>query len=157
MEIILARLSGIHVESGPRSKISDSAVQSVRASSTHIISGNAGSNTSRMPALYGQAAHGSPAYGQATYGRAHGQVSSNGYSVSNSNNKNSNSSISSNGYGNSSNIGESNSDYGDSSRIKCGMGGEGTGQGPGSRIGPGSGSGALITEDEIQRLTHTRY
>jgi hypothetical protein len=157
MEIILARLSGIHVESGPRSKISDSAVQSVRASSTHIISGSAGSNASRMPASYGQAAHVSSSYGQAKYGQAHGQVGSNGYSVRNSNNKNSNSNISSNGYGHSSNTGKINSDYGDSSRIKCGMGGEGTGQGPGSGIGPGSGSGALITEDEIQRLTHTRY
>ena len=154
VEIILARLSGIHLESGPRSIISESAVQSVRASSTHVISSNAGSYINRMPATYGQAAY--------------SEVSRNGYNTGNNSNNNSNISNNSNnsnngsssyrpGYGHSSNIAINNCDYGDSSRNKGGTGGRGTGQGLGPGSGPGSGSGSLITEEEIQRLTHARY
>jgi hypothetical protein len=162
MEIILARLSGLHVESRPGSKSSDDSVQSMRALSTHVISGNVGNNASRTPAAYGQAGQDASAYGQATYGQVaygqaaygHGQVNSSGYSVSNSCNSN----IGNNRHRNNNSIGKSNSGYGDSSRIKGGMGNRGTGQIPGSGMGPGSGSGsgALITEEEILRLTHTR-
>lgn len=173
VEIILARLSGIHLESGPRSITSESAVQSVRASSTHVISSNTGSYINRMPATYGQAAY--------------SEVSGNGYNTGNNNNNNSNmsnnnsnnnsntnsnnssnNSINSNnsnngsssyrpGYGHSSNIAINSCDHGDSSRNMGGTGGRGTGQGLGPGSGPGSGSGSLITEEEIQRLTHTRY
>ena len=175
VEIILARLSGIHLESGPRSIISESAVQSVRASSTHVISSNAGSYINRMPATYGQAAYSEISrngYNTGNNSNNNSNISNNSNKSNNNSNTNSNNSYSNSnnsnnsnnnsntygpGYGHSSNIAINNCDYGDSSRNKGGTGGRGTGQGLGPGSGTGSGSGSLITEEEIQRLTQTRY